>query len=280
MPRPPHPPLAEMLAVEPVGDGEFTTTLQDFGGGSFGGDTLGRLVLAAARTCEGRELHSLHTYFLRPAPAQVPIAIRVERLKEGRRLAQRRVQLHQDGRVLCEMTASFTSVAEGIEFQEATQGPAPAPEELPGEAEVARAEGWTDWAPGPLEWRWTGSPWQPVKPDEPSHWSAWVRPSAPLPDDPALHFAALAFLSDFFSHWAIARRLAFDLTPSWLVSLDHSIWAHRPVRWDDWWLIRTTSDVCHAGRALTRREVFARDGRLLASIAQEALVADHGGAAA
>jgi len=272
--RPAHPPLAEMLAVERVGEGEFVTTLADYGGGSFGGDTLGRLVLAAARTCEGREIHSLHSYFLRPAPAGVPIAIRVEGLKEGRRLAHRRVELSHDGRLLCEMTASFTSLGEGIAFQDATSDPVPPPEDLPSEADRARAEGWSDWAPGPLEWRWVGSPFEPVKPDEPSHWSGWVRPAAPLPADPALHFAALAFLSDFFSHWAIARRLAFDPSPTWLVSLDHALWAHRPVRWDEWWLIRTTSDVCHAGRALTRREVFARDGRLLASVAQEALVTE------
>jgi acyl-CoA thioesterase-2 len=263
-----------MLAVARRADGAFEATLEDYGGGSFGGDTLGRLVLAAARSCEGRELHSLHTYFLRPAPPGVPVTIRVEALKEGRRLVHRRVQLSLDGRVLCEMTASFTSVREGIAFQEASAAAAPAPEVLASEAERARSEGWTDWAPGQLEWRWIGSPFEPVPDDQPSDWSSWVRPSLPLPADPALHVAALAFLSDNLSHWAIARRLRFDLSPSWLVSLDHSIWAHRTVRWDDWWLIRSASDVCSAGRAFTRREVFDRDGRLVASIAQEALVED------
>jgi acyl-CoA thioesterase-2 len=263
-----------MLAVERVGDGEFRAVLEDYGGGSFGGDTLARLVRAAALTCEGRELHSLHTYFLRPAPPGVPLAIRVEPVKEGRRLAHRRVRLELDGRLLCEMTASFTSAQRGITYQEITHDAVPAPGELLSEAERARAEGWTDWAPGQLEWRWIGSPFEPVRPDEASHWSAWVRPTTPLPDDPALHAAALAFLSDNLSHWAVARRLGFDFTPTWLVSLDHALWAHRPVRWDDWWLIRTTSDVCSAGRALTRREVFGCDGGILASIAQEALVAD------
>jgi acyl-CoA thioesterase-2 len=263
-----------MLVVEPADDGGFVATLEDYGGGSFGGDLLGRLVLAAARTCEGRELHSLHTYFLRPAPAGVPVAIRVERLREGRRLAQRRVELRHDGRLLCAMTTSFTSLGEGIGFQDVSADRVPAPEDLPSEAERARAEGWTDWAPGPLEWRWAGPPFLRVEPDEPAKWSGWVRPAAPLPGDSALHFAALAFLSDFFSHSAIARRLGLAAAPTWLVSLDHSVWAHRPVRWDEWWLVRTTTDVCHAGRALTRREVFARDGRLLASVAQEALVTE------
>lgn len=269
-----RPPLAEMLAVERLGDGEFRAVLEGYGGVTFGGDTLGRLVRAAALTCAGRELHSLHTYFLRPVPPGIPVAIRVERVKDGRRLAHRRVRLETEGRLLCEMTASFTSAQPGVTFQEIAHDGVPAPGDLPSEAERARAEGWTDWAPGPLEWRWIGSPFEPVRPDEPSDWSAWVRPATPLPDDPPLHAAALAFLSDNLTHWALARRLHLDFTPTWLVSLDHALWAHRPVHWDDWWLIRTTTGVCQAGRALIRREVFGREGALLVSIAQEALVTD------
>ena len=69
---------------------------------------------------------------------------------------------------------------------------------------------------------------------------------------------------------ALAERFA---------SLDHAIWLHAPARWDDWWLVTTRSDIAAAGRALTQRQIYTRDGRLIATIAQEALIGEHGGAA-
>lgn len=266
--------FAESLALERAGDGEFVARFGGFGGASFGGDALARAVLAAAATCEARGLHALHACFLRPVPVETPVALRVERLKDGRRLAQRRVELRHADRLLCHVTASFAAAAGETGHQECTLEPVAAPEELPGEDELARAEGWTHWTPGPLEWRWIGRPWAPAPSGETSAWQGWVRPRVPLPAQPGLHAAALAWLSDTHSQWAIARRLGTD--PGALfgrfTSLDHSLWAHRPPHWVDWWRVRDVSDVSHAGRAFTRRQVYTREGQLVASIAQEALV--------
>ena len=105
-----------------------------------------------------------------------------------------------------------------------------------------------------------------------SRYAGWVRPRIPLPKDRCLNAAALAFLSDYHSHFSVARKLAGSFEPFGYTSLDQVVWVHRDRPWDDWWLLRTESDVAHAGRSFTRRVLHARDGQLIASMAQEQLL--------
>jgi acyl-CoA thioesterase-2 len=114
------------------------------------------------------------------------------------------------------------------------------------------------------------TPHLPVKDHEPALWLGWLRPRAPLGDDARLHAAALAFLSEYRSHWAVERRLGADFPRTEITLLDHALWVHRPERWDDWWLVRTSSEVGVAGRCLSRREIFTRGGALVASAVWEA----------
>ena len=266
-------PFDVLLGVESVGDDVFTTRLEGFEGRSFGGQALGCAALAASRSCEGRALHSLHAWFLRPIPAEMPIELQIERVRDGRRFAHRRVWIRSAEQVLCEIAAGFASPGEGADYQDANVEPAtPPPEALPDDEEVARSEGWSEWGPSTLELRWVGTPWRPESRDEPSRYRVWVRPRFPLPDDRGVHAAAMAYLSDFHSHWSVARKLGLSFEPVGFVSLDQVLWLHRDVPWDDWRLLTTESDVGHAGRALTRRRVHTRDGRLVASMAQEALI--------
>ena len=264
-------PLDEALRIEPIGDDCFRTALP-----GFGGVTLGCATRAAALTCRERALHSLHTYFLRPVPPGATVELAVERLRDGRRFAHRRVQVRMEDRVLCELVASFAAAGAGAEFQESSIDPAtPAPDELQTEEAIARAEGWKVDEPGPiggaLEWRWIGIPWQ-LEPQASSRYAGWVRPRIPLPNDRCLNAAALAFLSDYHSHFSVARKLAGSFEPFGYTSLDQVVWVHRDRPWDDWWLLRTESDVAHAGRSFTRRVLHARDGQLIASMAQEQLL--------
>ncbi len=87
-----------------------------------------------------------------------------------------------------------------------------------------------------------------------------------------LHTAALAFLSEYRSHWAVEVRLGADFPRSDILILDHALWIHRSVPWDDFWLVRTSTDVGVAGRCFSRREIFTRDGAMVASAAWEAMV--------
>ena len=269
-------PLADVLRIEPRGEDAFRALLP-----GFGGVTLGCATLAAARSCEDKHLHSLHTYFFRPVPTDRPVDLVVERVRDGRRFSHRRVQVRDTGRTCCELVASFAAAASGQEYQELhLSADVPQPEELPTEEEIARREGWRSDEPGPLggalEWRWIGgTPWDPTTPRGNSAYRAWVRPRHTLPDDPALHAAAMAFLSDYHSHMSVARKLGGPFEPFPYTSLDQVLWLHREVRWDDWWLIHTESHVAHAGRALSRRLLQARDGRLVASMVQEQLIPER-----
>jgi len=272
--RPFARPLADMFHLEPVGDDRYTATLE-----GFGGITLGCATLAAARSCPERALHSLHTYFLRPVLPGAAVEFAVERLRDGRRFAHRRVQVCQGDRLLCELIASFTTPGEGVEYQDAiADRDTPPPEDLASEQDIARAEGWDLSQPGPmggaLEWRWVGIPWRTESVDVPSRYRGWVRPRSPLPHDRALHAAALALLSDYHSHFSVARKRGGPFEPMGYTSLDQVLWLHRDRFWDDWWLLTTESDVAHGGRAFTRRMLYARDGALIASMAQEQLLAD------
>jgi acyl-CoA thioesterase-2 len=274
--RPWDRPLTEIFEIEPAGEAAFTTRLH-----GFGGVTLGCATLAAARTCEGRSLSSLHTYFLRPVPIDRPITLRVERLRDGRRFSHRRVELCENDQLFFEVIASFVAPGAGAEYQEARPVQVPAPDDLPTEEKIAQEEGWRRGEPGPLfgplEWRWVaGTPWRAPAAGSPSRYCGWVRPRSPLPKDSAWGAAALAFLSDYHSHFPVARRLGGPFEPWGYTSLDQSLWVHRDIAWDTWLLLVTESEVAHAGRALTRRQLFASDGRLVASMMQEQLVPDGG----
>jgi acyl-CoA thioesterase-2 len=266
-------PLEEVLVVEEVGEDRFRANLD-----GFGGVTIGCATVAASRTCAERALSSFHTYFLRPVPTDRPVDLVVERIRDGRRLAHRRVQFLAGDKLCGELVASFAVSGEGAELGDARIDPAtPGPDDLPTEDEVARAEGFTLDEPGPiygpLEWRWVGGvPWQPIEQEEPTLYSAWVRPRFPLPQERALQQGAIAFLSDYHSHMSVARRMALVGRPVGFSSLDQTVWLHRDLPWDDWRLITTECDVAHGGRALSRRMLFARDGRLVASMAQEQLI--------
>ena len=102
----------------------------------------------------------------------------------------------------------------------------------------------------------------------------WLRTSGRLPDDPALHRYLLAYASDYsFVTTALLPHGVTWLTPGMqIASLDHVMWFLRPFRVDEWLLHVMESPKAHGGRGLVRGRVFTRDGRLVASTAQEGLI--------
>jgi acyl-CoA thioesterase-2 len=265
-------PLTQVLELDPDGEDRFTTRLD-----GFGAITLGCATLAAALTTE-RSLHALHAWFLRPAPTDRPVELVVERVRDGRRFSQHRALVQSGEQRVCEVLASFTVPAPGLDAQDVRlDSNVPPPESLPTEQEIAHAEGWKpgERGPlgGPLEWRWVdGTPWRLDGPTPGSRYGAWVRPRFPLPAERAWHAAALAFLTDYHSHMSVARWLGAFTEPVGYTSLDQALWVHRDVAWDDWLHLTTEGVTAHAGRALTRRSLHARDGRLVATMAQEQLI--------
>jgi acyl-CoA thioesterase-2 len=245
----------------------------------FGGQVLAQSLVAASRTApEGRLVHSMHAYFLRPGDLDVPITFAVDRIHDGRSFSTRRTQAHQHGLPILSMIASFQVEDEGVEHA-ATMPDLPAPEDLPDErvalAEIAHPLA-QYWAQGrPFEMRHVPSPiFLTVEGERVAHQAVWLRAVGTLPDDPALHRAALAYASDYTILEPIWRRhgIAWATPGLKSASLDHAMWWHRPFRVDEWLAYVQESPSASGGRGLSLGRIFTRDGLLVASVAQEGMV--------
>jgi len=247
----------------------------------FGGQVLGQALMAATATVENRVVNSLHAYFLRRGDFNAPIVYEVDRARDGNHFSTRRIVAIQHGAQIFNMSASFQTAESGIEHQLAMPD-VPPPEELPNFEEHVR-----DLLPHlpasmrraleqkrPFEFR----PVQPpsfLKPQKsPPLKHMWFRAIAKLPDDESLHRCLLAYASDFHLLDTAMMPHALTLTSPRLViaSIDHAMWFHRAVRVDDWLLYSTDSPSASGARGFARGSVFSRDGRLVASTAQEGLV--------
>ena len=261
-----------LLPVKPIDEQRFEAVVGGYAGRAFGGLTLGCATLAVARSFPERALVSVHAQFVRPLPADEAVSIEIEILSSGRRLARRRARIEFDSKLAFELVATFGDPVPGADFSsEGIAASTPQPDGLIADVEVARREGWDFWQPGVIEWRWPGEPYR-VDTPQPSRYEAWVRPRSPLPDERALRYAALAYLSDVMSHWPVARSLGGIFDPWGYVSLDQTLWFHRDVEWDGWWHMVSETHGGHGGRALTHRRLRTPNGQLAVSMAQEQLI--------
>jgi acyl-CoA thioesterase-2 len=276
--------LVELLRLEPIEVNLFRGQSQDLGWGAvFGGQVVGQALSAAAQTVpEDRHVHSLHGYFLRQGDAHKPIVYQVDRIRDGRSFVTRRVVAVQSGHAIFSLSCSFQVAEEGFDHQDASAPDVPRPEDLPPDTETARS--WAMLLPEPLRQRTLAerpiefrsvevqNPLFPVVRPPIRH--VWCRAVDPLPDDPSLHCRLLAYASDFhFLTTAMQPHGVSFATPGMQVaSLDHAMWFHRPLRFDDWLLHVIESPSATGGRGLVRGGFFDRSGRLVASSAQEGLM--------
>jgi acyl-CoA thioesterase II len=281
--------LVALLRLERLEENRFRGESKDPGWGTvYGGQALGQALAAAIETvAPDRRVHSLHAYFLRPGDVARPIVYEVDRIRDGRAFTTRRVVANQDGPAIFAMSCSFQLDEPGFEHQ-SEMPPAPAPETLP--TEQQRLAPFLTTAPDAVrahllaerafEVRTADSigddPFAPVR-GEPRRLT-WIRAVDALPDQPALHACLLAYVSDYhFGTTALAPHGVSWLSPSvQLASIDHVMWFHRPFRCDDWLLHVIESPTAQAARGLVRGAVFTRDGRLVASTAQEGLIRSRG----
>jgi acyl-CoA thioesterase-2 len=279
--------LVELLALERIDRDLFRGDSQDLGWGAiFGGQVFGQALSAASQTVGAdRGVHSAHGYFLRAGELAKPIVFQVDRLRDGKSFSARRVVAVQDGEAIFSLAASFHVDEPGLDHQDAMPA-VPAPETLRSETELAQTfaamlpEGMRARAttPRPVEIRQVDvrNPFAPTV--EAPVRRLWIRVVDRLPDDPALHRYLLAYASDFsFVATALDPHGVSFLTPGVQVaSIDHAIWFHRPVRVDEWLLYDIESPSAAAARGLVRGRFFDRDGRLVASTAQEGLIRKRG----
>jgi acyl-CoA thioesterase-2 len=279
--------LVELLRLEQFEHNLFRGQNRDVGSPAvFGGQVLGQALMAAARTvAAGQSVNSLHGYFLRAGDKAVPIVYDVDRIRDGASFTTRRVVAIQHGQPIFHMSASFHRREAGPAHQ-GTMPAAPPPEALVDEHLRQRAmmgrlpAGQHAFLrqPQPVDLR-AVDPLDPLHPlPRPPQALHWLRAAHPLPDDPLLHQALLAYASD----WSLMRvamlphGLNFTQRNVQGVSLDHAMWFHRDFRFDDWLLYQSDSPSLAGARGFCRGSLWSRDGTLVASVAQEGLIRVRG----
>lgn len=276
--------LTELLDVEQLDTDLYRGARVPGGKGrAFGGQVIAQALQAAQRsTDESKTAHSLHAYFMRAGDDEYPIIYRVVRDFDGKSFATRRVIAQQNGQPILNMAASFQVPEDGLAHQVAMPD-VPPPEGLKSDAELRleiadrvpeQFQRWFRDRRSPIDIRPVyGRSWfNPVKREARN--DNWFRAVAPLGDDPALHRAVLAYASDM----ALLGTAALPHGVNWLTSnlqtasLDHAIWLHEDFRADEWLLYATDSPWAGHARGFNRGQIFTRDGRLVASVAQEGLM--------
>ena len=276
--------LTTLLDVEQIDTDLYRGPRQPGGVGRvFGGQVVAQALQAAQRSIgDDKVAHSLHAYFMRPGDEDHPIIYRVVRDFEGRSFANRRVIAMQKGQPILNMTSSFQLPADGLRHQEAMPD-VPPPEALRSERELR--DEIQDQVPEKFRRFFLRARPIEIRPVSPRNWfrpekidpaiqHSWFRVVGPLPDDPALHRAMLTYATDMtlLGTCMLPHGISWMTGKVQTASLDHALWLHEPFRFDEWLLYSTDSPWSGHSRGFNRGRIYAQDGRLVASVAQEGLI--------
>lgn len=244
---------------------------------TFGGQVAAQALVAAGRTVSADKfVHSLHAYFLRPGDPHRPTVYLVDRIRDGKSFATRRVVAVQHGEAIFNLSASFHVAEDGPSHQKSMPVAAD-PELLPTFHERYKDLAHLEWfqRPRPIDTRTDSPPTRSRR----SHSSeprqqVWFRPDGPLPDDPLLHACIVAYASDstLLDSILLAHDLSWDDGSVMGVSLDHAMWFHRPFRTDQWMLYDQESTAAFGARGIARGEIYTSTGDLVVSVVQEGLI--------
>jgi acyl-CoA thioesterase-2 len=250
----------------------------------FGGQVIGQALVAACRTVEdvtSRPPHSLHAYFLLGGDPKVPIIYEVDRIRDGKSFTTRNVKAIQHGHAIFSMSVSFHVAEPGLTHQ-FKMPDVPKPDELPGEAELKEhiyprlpepARRYYS-RERPIEFRPVEFSRYLGEKSDTGRFDIWIRTTGKLPDEPAIHQCVLAYASDMMLLDAalIPHGRSVFSEDIMAASLDHALWFHRPFRADEWLLYAQDSPSLADSRGFSRGLIFASDGTLVASVAQEGLL--------
>ena len=252
----------------------------------FGGQVLAQALVAATRTVDPARLcHSFHAYFLRPGDPAIPILYEVDRSRDGGSFTARRVVAIQHGVPIFTLSSSFQRVEQGFEHQ--SQMPVvPAPETLEDDQQMLLKD--PGLPPAMRAWVERERPFETRSVIGRGQFSngrmgdraarapldhIWLRTRGAVADDPVLHRALLAFVSDIsLLDTALLPHGKSIFSDVQVASLDHAMWFHRPFRADDWLLYVQDSPSASGGRGFNRGAIYTREGVLVASVAQEGLI--------
>ncbi|WVZ86690.1 hypothetical protein U9M48_033439 [Paspalum notatum var. saurae] len=268
---PEHSLLEQILHLEPLEVGIFRGfTLPE-------APMFRQALAAASKTVDCLKMvHSLHAIFLVAGDNNMPIIYQVHRERDGSSFATRKVEAKQKGLVIFTLIASFQKEEMGFEHQASIM-----PDLL--NLEEIRERRLTDprfpsqyrnlaakrkFKPWPIEMRFCEDSASQHKPSL----NYWFRARGKLSDDQALHRCVVAYASDLlFSGVSLNPHREKGLK-TYSLSLDHSIWFHKSVKADDWLLYVIESPSAHGGRGFVTGRMFNRQGELVMSLTQEALI--------
>ncbi|MFJ8157302.1 acyl-CoA thioesterase [Streptomyces sp. NPDC094468] len=257
---------------------------------AYGGDLVAQAAAAAMRSVtDGKSLHSMHSYFLRPADIGAEVRYEVEVVRDGRGYSTRQVRGYQNGKALYVCLANFAAGEPGGSFHAEPAGEIPAPETLPSSAEyLAERTGGTMTDESKAYWRGgrgfdmrhvPGPVYLTVDGERSPHQAVWVKPFDALRaveglTDVQRDLAALAYVCDYTILEPVLRVLGLAWADPGLVtaSLDHAMWFHRPAETADWLLYAQEAVAADAGRGLGTGRFFTREGRHLATVVQEGMI--------
>ncbi|KAL4562702.1 hypothetical protein LXL04_026732 [Taraxacum kok-saghyz] len=242
---------------------------------------------AASKTVDSLKIvHSLHAYFLLVGDLEIPIIYHVHRVRDGNSFATRRIDAIQKGNVVFTMIASFQKEEVGFDHQLPSMPAVPDPELLLS-MEDLRERRLTDprlprtyrnkvatakFIPWPIEIRFCEPSNSTNYDKRPASLRYWFKAKGKLSDDEALHRCVAAYTSDLiFLNVSLNPHRDKGLKTS-SVSLDHSMWFHRPLRADEWLLFVISSPTAYNARGFVSGQIFNRKGDLVASVTQEGLI--------
>ena len=247
---------------------------------TFGGQMVAQSLIAATRSLRyDLPPSALSVHFIAGGDPAKDLEFHVARLRDERRFANRRVDVMQDGMLLTSAMVSYLAGGRSLEH-------GIAPPELPDPLAVPPVDdllrGYEDVVPHfvnalrPIDWRYTNDPtWvMRSKGEKLTYNRVWMKAQGQIPDDPALHAAALAYASDttVLDSIITTHGLSWGFDRIFAVTTNHSVWFHRPLRFDEWVLYSTTSPVAADSRGLGTGHFFDRSGQLLATVVQEGIV--------
>jgi len=247
---------------------------------TFGGQLTAQSLVAATRSLTyALPPSALSVHFIAGGDPEKDLEFHITRLRDERRFANRRVDVMQDGALLTTAMVSYLSGGRSLEH-------GIAPPELPDPLAVPPVDdllrGYEDVVPHfvnalrPIDWRYTNDPaWvMRSKGEKLTYNRVWMKAHGSIPDEPALHAAALVYASDttVLDSIITTHGLSWGFDRIFAVTTNHSVWFHRPIRFDEWVLYSTSSPVAADSRGLGSGHFFDQSGQLLATVVQEGIV--------
>ena len=277
--------LIELLDLKEIENNVFSGESVTIGSPKvFGGQVLAQAVNAAYRTIkENRFINSLHAYFLEAGDLTIPINYHVAVMRDGGSFSTRRVTAKQNDKTIFILAASFHKTEEGFEHQSVMNKIIKQPEELLSWEEMIIKFG--DFLPKslkgflsierPIDFKPVHVP-NPLKRENlPAKEEIWFKLKGNIPKmNLPLKHQILTYISDYNVLNAAfnpnAKEYNFGNTQT--ASLDHSMWFFRDFDFDDWMLFSAESPNAYGARGLSKGNIYTRDGKLVASFAQEGLL--------